>query len=80
MSVSCWDPARVLLTVHHEGSYCEHSWAQMAKILFVGFCVNVVLCDMKSMRLKNELLRLSDSDPQLCRTFQALKDRAQTKR
>ena len=79
MSASCWDPARVLLTVHHEGSYCEHSWARMAKILFVGVCVKVVLCDMKSMRLEHELLRLPDSDPQLCTTFQALKVRAQTK-
>ena len=80
VSASYWDPARDLLTVHHEGSHCEHSWARMAKILFVGVCVKVVLCDMKSMRLEHELLRLSDSDPQLCKTFQALKDRAQTKR
>jgi hypothetical protein len=64
----------------HEGSYCEHSWARIAKILFVGVCVKVVLCDMKSMRLEHELLRLPDSGPQLCTTFQALKDRAQTKR
>ncbi len=80
MSASCWDPARVLLTVHNEGSYCEHTWARKAKILFVGVCVKVVLCDMKSMRLEHELLWLPDSDPQLCTTFQALKDGAQTKR
>jgi hypothetical protein len=76
VSASCWDPARVLLIVHHDGSYCEHSWARMAETLFVGVIVHGVSCETKSMRLKQELLRLPDSDPQLCTTLQALKDSA----
>jgi len=72
VSASCWDPARVLLTVHHEGNYCEHSWARMAEKLLVGVGVHDVLCGMENMRLEQELLRLPDSDPQLYTTCQAL--------
>jgi hypothetical protein len=51
----------------------------MAEILFVGVIVHGVSCETRSMRLKQELLRLPDSDPQLCTTLQALKDNAWTK-
>jgi hypothetical protein len=54
VSMSCWIPARVLITVHHEGIYFKDTWARMAKCSLAGVrvhCICCVLTEMRTMRL-----------------------------
>jgi hypothetical protein len=69
VSASCWDPARVLLTVHHEGNYCVRSWARVAKKSLYVLVYMFVIRELRIKRLKHELLRLPDSDPRYAKPF-----------